>query len=115
MPVGGRRILLVEDDREILFVLSMFFRGAGYRVNTATSRTRTLRMLARGGFDIVVADTALCGGNAASIAASVQLPVILMSGHPARIAQFAGGPTPFIAKPFRPEELLLLVEQLIGG
>ncbi len=115
MPVGRRRILLVEDDRDILFVLSVFFRRAGYRVNTATSRVRALRMLARGGFDIVIADTALRGGNGASIAATSNVPVILMSGHPARIAQLSGGPTPFIAKPFHPEELLSLIEKLIDG
>jgi FixJ family two-component response regulator len=41
------------------------------------------------------------------------LPIIMMSGEPDRIARLAGGPLPFLQKPFRATALVRLVRQLL--
>ncbi len=113
MPLNRKQLLIVEDDEDILFVLATFFRRAGYRVNTARARSRGLAVMRRAQVDLVIADTGV-RGNGNTMAAFSNVPLIMMSGHPSRIAQLRNGTTPFIAKPFQPEELLILVEQLLS-
>src|SRR5438876_8775740 len=112
----GRHILLVEDDTDLLSVLVQVLEQAGYRVSTAARRTRARALLARGDVDLIVADSVLRGGNGEDVAKAAErrgVPVIMMSGEPERIARLAGGPTPFIAKPFRSAELIRLVVQVL--
>jgi DNA-binding response OmpR family regulator len=112
-----RRILVVEDDVDVLSLLAAALREAGYRVNTAKRRNRAFDVLRRGNIDLIVADSVLRGGNGEAIAARAEtrdIPVILMSGDPEKIRQLRHGPLPFLAKPFRTSVMVALVRQLIG-
>ena len=115
--MAQRHILLVEDDPELLMVLSQVLEAEGYRVTTAPRRRQALAVMRKGGVDLIVADSVLRGGNGNDIAnraAAGGVPVILMSGAPERIERLGEGPHPFLAKPFRSADLLGLIEKLLG-
>jgi DNA-binding response OmpR family regulator len=112
-----RRILVVEDDIDILSVLASALREAGYRVNTAKRRDRALDVLRHGKIDLIIADSVLRGGNGEAIAARAgtrDIPVILISGDPEKIERLRHGSLPFLAKPFRTSVMVALVRQMIG-
>jgi DNA-binding response OmpR family regulator len=114
--MAGEHILLVEDDVDLLNVLTQVLEQQGYRVSTATRRTQARSLLRKGGIDLIVADSVLRGGNGDDVAKSASrrgLPIIMMSGEPDRIARLTGGPLPFLQKPFRATALVRLVRQLL--
>jgi DNA-binding response OmpR family regulator len=116
--MAGAHILLVEDDPDLLNVLVEVLEQHGYRVSTATRRTRARALLRKGSIDLIVADSVLRGGNGDDVAKTAgqqNLPVIMMSGEPDRIARLSGGPLQFLAKPFRASVLVQLVVQVLDG
>ena len=116
--MAGEHILLVEDDPDLLSVLTQVLEQEGYRVSTASRRRQARAILRRGNVDLIVADSALRGGNGddvANAATQRNLPVIMMSGEPARIARLSGGHLPFLEKPFRAATLVQLVSQILGA
>jgi two-component system OmpR family response regulator len=114
---AGRHVLIVEDDSELAFVLVQVLEQEGYRVTAAASRVEALGVLGQGGVDLIVADSVLRGGNGDDIAKAAgqgEVPVIMISGEPERIARLRGGAIPFIEKPFRTAALVRLVAQLLA-
>ena len=111
------RILVVEDDPDIVYLLASALRAVGYRVNTAKRRDRAFDVLRRYRIDLIIADSVLRGGNGNAVAARAgtrEIPVILISGEPDRIRSLGQGSIPFLAKPFPISTMLGLVKQLIG-
>ena len=61
MPV--KRILFVEDDREVSNMLGIALRGEGYDVDLAGTAARARMLLASLRYDLVVADWRLPDGD----------------------------------------------------
>jgi DNA-binding response OmpR family regulator len=113
----GGHILLVEDDVDLLSVLTEVLEQEGYRVSAASRRSPARAVLHREQVDLIVADSALRGGNGDDVAKAAvrrNVPVIMMSGEPDRILRLSGGPYPFLEKPFRAAVLVQLVAQILG-
>ena len=114
---ADRHILIVEDDGELALVLVQVLEQEGYRVTAASRRVEALAVLRQGGVDLIVADSVLRGGNGDDIAKAAgqsEVPVIMISGEPERIARLRGGAIPFIEKPFRAAALVQLVARLLA-
>jgi two-component system OmpR family response regulator len=114
---ADRHILIVEDDSDLVIVLVQVLEQEGYRVSAASRRVEALAVLGQGDVDLIVADSVLRGGNGDDIAKAAgerEVPVIMISGEPERIARLRGGATPFLAKPFRATALIRLVDQLLA-
>jgi DNA-binding response OmpR family regulator len=112
----AQHILLVEDDADLLSLLTEVLEDEGYRVTAASRRDQARRALRKSDVDLLVADSVLRGGNGDDVAKSASrrgLPIIMMSGEPDRIARLTGGPLPFLQKPFRATALVRLVRQLL--
>ena len=110
----AQHILLVEDDPDLLSLLTEVLEDEGYRVTAASRRDQARRALRKADVDLLVADSVLRGGNGDDVAKSASrrgLP--MMSGEPDRIARLTGGPMPFLQKPFRATALVRLVRQLL--
>ena len=91
-----RHILIVEDDGDLVVVLVQVLEQEGYRVTAASSRVEALAVLRQGDVDLIVADSVLRGGNGDDIAKAAgqrEVPVIMMSGEPGRIARLTAGPS----------------------
>jgi two-component system, NtrC family, nitrogen regulation response regulator NtrX len=109
-------ILLVEDDPDLLALLTEVLEDEGYRVSGATQRQQARAMLRKGNVDLLIADSVLRGGNGDDVAKAAGrrgMPIIMMSGEPTRIGQLSGGPLSFLQKPFRAAALLRLVRRLL--
>jgi DNA-binding response OmpR family regulator len=112
----AQHILLVEDDPDLLSLLTEVLEDEGYRVSGASRRQQARAALRKGDVDLLIADSVLRGGNGDDVAKAASrrgLPIIMMSGEPERIARLSGGPLPFLPKPFRAAALLRLIRQLL--
>lgn len=106
-------ILLVEDDPTIVSTLSEFLKTEGFSVTTANGQKAALEAGARGGIDLVLLDVSLADGNGFAVCSALKsdydLPVIFLTASGDEYSTVTGldlGAEDYIAKPFRPRELL---------
>ena len=81
-----RRLLIVDDEPEILATLGQYFRGAGYAVETAADVPEALLKLS-GGYDVVLSDIRLPGESGIEFLRQArehnpQMGFFLMTGFP---------------------------------
>lgn len=114
------KILLVEDDLMIVNTLSEFLKDEGYTVKNATGQTKALNMLLDEQFDLVLLDISLSDGNGFSVCsaikASYNIPVIFLTASGDEYSTITGfnlGADDYIAKPFRPRELLMRIKNIL--
>ena len=110
----GRRILVVDDDAEIAGLLHAQLTPHGHTVAVVHSRAAAHARLARGDFDVLIADLAVDGGVPSwdviddARADHPHLAVVLCSGWASNLAPgeaAAHGVRAVLAKPWRLEEL----------
>ncbi|MDE3083118.1 MAG: response regulator [Acidobacteriota bacterium] len=113
-------VLVVEDDDALRRLIVQVLRRAGYRVLEAENGEIALGVAHGEVLDALVSDVDMpvLGGVALALslqAASPNLPVLLISGH--ANAAVLGELTPrtsyFLAKPFRPSELVDRVNEIL--
>lgn len=116
------RILVVEDEVLIRFMVSDELREAGYDAIEACNADEAVAILeSRVSVDLVISDVRMPGtidglGLLAFIRASFpDLPVIMMSGHLEPRLAMIDGATQFVAKPFLLDAVLKAVRVEIGN
>ena len=87
MPETKPRILLVDDETELLAVNSDILSGAGFTVTACTSGRDAIAALASGAFDAVISDIRMPGLDGLGVLRAVRehdvdLPVVLTTGDP---------------------------------
>ena len=113
------RILMVDDDRGILDVVSEFLGRHGYQVETATDGREMALALERGPVDLIVLDVMLPGEDGLSIARRLSgkgPPIIMLSAmgeDTDRIVGLELGADDYLAKPCNPRELLARVRAVL--
>src|SRR5262249_14120097 len=115
-------VLLVDDDPDVLAVLTSWLRGAGLSVATAGSGAEALAQLAAGRPELIIADVKMPGMNGYELCRAVRssgsddLPFLFCSALDSPRARIAGlrvGADDYVGKPTDPEELLLRVRALL--
>lgn len=115
---GVRRILLVDDNVDLLEMARVLFEDRGFEVWTATTgveAVETLRKVPE--IDVLFTDIVMPGMNGFQLgheALKLQphIRVILVSGYPNPAARTAGGEIhdfDFVSKPYRIEDVLRLL------
>jgi len=123
---GGREtILLVEDDPDVRVLTQRQLVKAGYRVFAAENADQAAAILREGAeaFDLVLSDVVMPGRSTRSFLDELatqhpELRVLLMSGYSGSSLQQRGielSSEPFLAKPFRGEELLAKVRRVLDS
>ena len=114
------RILIVEDDKSIVSTLTEFLSGEGYSVRNASGQTAALKALAAEGADLVLLDIALTEGNGFSACKAIKseynIPVIFLTASSDEFSTVTGfdlGADDYIAKPFRPRELVSRIRNVL--
>ncbi len=124
MEINSVRILLVDDEPQLLKMMSVYLERLGHPVETARSTEQALAAFERAPTDFAVAvlDATMPGLAMQELAvrllrASAGLRVIVTSGYPLEIAEIesaAPGRVACLPKPFTPEMLASLVEATLA-
>ena len=114
------RILIVEDDADIVENLSILLHDEGYSVYCASSMEQALNTLHAENIDLVLLDITLPDGNGYSICTAVKrqtnAPVIFltaMADESSIVTGFQLGADDYITKPFKPMELICRVRNAL--
>jgi two-component system, OmpR family, KDP operon response regulator KdpE len=113
-------ILVVDDDPEILELISEVLQPEGYRVITAVNAVQALSLIASRRISLVLLDIMLPDLDGLSacriIRGQTQIPVIMVSartGEEEKIACLRAGADDYITKPFSPGELAARVAAVL--
>ncbi|HHU53678.1 MAG TPA: response regulator transcription factor [Clostridiaceae bacterium] len=114
------KILLVEDDQELIKQLTSFLESESFSVDTANGQNSALTKLEQEKFDLVLLDINLADGNGFVLCSVIkeqyQLPVIFLSAMGDEYSTVTGlelGADDYIAKPFRPRELISRIKNVL--
>ncbi|MET0441562.1 MAG: response regulator, partial [Casimicrobiaceae bacterium] len=107
-------ILLVDDDPDLLKLISLRLTSAGYRVRTADSGETALAALALARPGLVITDLKMPGIDGMQLFEAIHrqhpaLPVIILTAHgtiPDAVSATQRGVFGFLTKPFDSQELL---------
>ncbi len=114
-----KRILLVENDPDILKTLSEFLTLQGFETTEASGQREAIRILDKNEFDIILLDISLDDGNGFEVCKKVKeknLPTIFLtaSGDENSVVKaFDTGADDYITKPFRPRELISRINNIL--
>jgi CheY-like chemotaxis protein len=124
MANSKKRILIIDDEPDILAFLVAMFEDAGYTVVT-TERGDYVDKFTAGPAetlpDIILLDMLLSGSDGREIAQKLKsqqktahIPIIMTSAHPfARQEAQESGADDFLAKPFEMDELFDIVAKYV--
>jgi two-component system KDP operon response regulator KdpE len=111
--MSGARVLVVDDEVQILRALETTLRGAGYEVETAETGEAALTQAATRPPDAVILDLMLPGKSGAEVFRELrewtQVPVLILSAigeEQEKVAALDAGADDYVTKRFGIEELL---------
>ena len=120
---SGSTVLVVDDDPDLMNVVSAMLRGAGFDVSGVASAEEAFDSLRKARPSLVVLDWNLPGMNGVDFckrlrkdASLVRLPVLFLTAHSSTqdvVTAFAAGADDFVSKQFRGPELAARVLGLI--
>ncbi|WP_394538391.1 response regulator transcription factor [Lysobacter enzymogenes] len=114
------RLLLVDDDADILALLARYLGANGCKTASAASAAQARASVAAGGIDLVLLDLGLPDEDGLSLLRHLQTqwrgPVIVVSGRGEAVDRVVGlelGADDYVAKPFDLRELLARVRSVL--
>jgi len=111
-----RRILVIDDDKSLLESLSRVIEKNGYEADTAQTGKEAIGKSKEHTYDAVLIDLKLPDMDGIEILSKANLPnavKIMLTGYPSLVSGIRAedeGVDAYLAKPVRPEELLLLIK-----
>ncbi len=120
--MNAAHILVVDDDPDLLRLLSMRLSGAGYRVTAAASAEEALVKIAMERPQLVLSDVQLPGKDGLALFDAIRvqhpsLPVILLTAHgtiPDAVEATSRGVFTYLTKPFDGKALLDVIANAIA-
>jgi len=122
MTMSKARILIVDDDPDLLRLLTFRLEGADYAVESAESAERALARLSVAIPQLVITDLRMSGMDGMALFENIHksnpaLPVIILTAHgtiPDAVAATQRGVFGYLTKPFDSKDLLQLVERAVA-
>ena len=120
--MNAAHILVVDDDPDLLRLLSMRLSGAGYRVTATASAEEALVKIAMERPQLVLSDVQLPGKDGLALFDAIRvqhpsLPVILLTAHgtiPDAVEATSRGVFTYLTKPFDGKALLDVIANAIA-
>jgi len=113
MTAGAQRILVCDDEPQILRALRVILRDAGYEVVTAATAEEALDAVAVRPPHAAILDLLLPDGNGIEVTRSIrewsEMPILVLSavGEEAeKVRALEAGADDYVTKPFSPPELI---------
>jgi DNA-binding NtrC family response regulator len=116
-----KRVLVVDDERNIRRTLRIILEGEGYRVDEAASAEEGLRSIDSGQYGAVMLDVKLPGMDGLAALAKIMerpapLPVIMISGHGTikdAVEAVKRGAYDFLEKPLDRDRIIISVKNCL--
>jgi DNA-binding NtrC family response regulator len=115
------KILVVDDDAIVVKSCKRILETEGFEVLTVPSADEALEIIKKYDFDLLLIDVKMPKHDGMFLMREIkkdlpEIPIIVMSGYPtpetvADVLEL--GATQFIPKPFRPDELIKTIHQVI--
>lgn len=122
MAARSLKVLVVEDDPDVVKLVRRILERAGHVPTHAASAEEGLAALKASAFDAVLLDNGLPGAMGIralpEFVAATQAPVVMMTGHPNEDVEKDAlllGAKALVAKPFEPGALEALLPKVVGG
>ena len=110
---GGPRILVVDDEPQILRALQLKLRGAGYAVDTAATASEARIKASMRPPEAIILDVLLPDGRGTDVCRELrswsEVPILVLSAvgeEQEKIAALDAGADDYVTKPFSGDELL---------
>lgn len=114
------RILIVEDDKEIVTNLEILIKAEGFFVKSAYSQKEAFELTQEESFDLILLDLNLPDGNGYSFCTAMKkerdIPIIMltaMGDEPSIVTGFELGADDYVVKPFKPLELISRIKNVL--
>ena len=122
--MSGRRILVVDDDKDVVVFLSRLFQRAGYTVLTAQDASQAVTQAHQEKPDLILTDVTMPGGGGFSVldrlnmsGTSAAIPIIVLTGADdpeVEARALAGGAIRVLRKPCDNAVLLECIRAALG-
>ncbi len=122
-PGGTETVLLAEDDAGVRVVVEQMLSEAGYRVVSVANGNEAIRHLDHdpATIDIAILDVVMPGAGGLDVvshtrAMGLDVEILLTSGYSSELVRTTQGENiPLLTKPFRRDELLLRIRELLDA
>ena len=112
-----KRILIVDDDKDLRFNLSCILKEEGHEVIAVSDGKQALNALAQNVLDLVLLDVRLPGMDGVELLKEIKkieqnLPIIMLTAYSdvkSAVKAMKAGAFDYITKPFNEEELILIL------
>jgi DNA-binding NtrC family response regulator len=115
------KLLVVDDMKSILDLLSVVFQKEGYQVKTSTSAAKVFELIEKEDFDLVISDIRMPEVNGMDLLKYLRehrpdIPVVMITAYGSlkqAVEALKMGAVDYIVKPFDVEELKITVAQAL--
>jgi DNA-binding NtrC family response regulator len=116
-----KKILIVDDDKDLRFNLSSILKEEGHEVIAASDGKQALKVIAKSAPDLVLLDIKLPGMDGVELLQEIKrkwnnLPIIMLtatSDVKSAVKAMKLGAYDYITKPFDDEELILIIKKAL--
>ena len=116
----AKKILIVEDDQDIVELLRYNLEKEGYKCYSANNGAAGLEIAIKKEPDLIILDIMMPGDDGLTLTKEIRdnsdIPIILLtakSGTESKIEGLEVGADDYLTKPFNPKELLLRVLSIL--
>jgi DNA-binding response OmpR family regulator len=110
--MNRRRVLIVDDERELRTMLSAYLTADGFEVSEAADGEQALELARSGDPNVVILDVGLPGIDGFEVLGRIRslsdVPVIMLTARSEEVDRVVGltvGADDYVTKPFSPREL----------
>lgn len=121
-PKNKKKILIVDDDQTILYILRRFFVGRGFQVFVAKDGLGAMERLKTETPDIVLTDLKMPSLSGIDLINFIRqntktIPVIVMTASPSLYPENRKGNdvAGYFVKPFDIDEMFSSIQRILGG
>jgi DNA-binding NarL/FixJ family response regulator len=124
MTLMSKRLLVVDDEPNLLRAVAACLKAEAYEVKTARSGREALLQLAEVVPDLVVSDIRMPGMDGYQLARQLRgsprtalVPIVFLTAKDEtadRVEGFRAGVDAYLTKPFEPEELIAVVNGILN-
>jgi two-component system, NtrC family, response regulator GlrR len=118
---SSAKILIVDDDRNLLELIQMRLESAGYWVRAASTEAEATEAAKGTDFDLAIVDLKLAHGDGIALMEDLHLiipemPVIILTAHgsiESAVEAVKKGAYSYLTKPFESQDLFLQIEKAL--